>query len=172
LRGDATYVDPAVIKVLTQADFTTAEPTQTLGNAHLNTVTGTSASAQAVTAGRIYRWDGTTWLETTPAEGQLLDDAGTDSVLRWDGAAWAELSPSAYVQAFVVADWSVPILGLQTLTILGATHNKGTTAVSRVQEGAAAPYTDVQTESQINVSGDITLVVADGEAFDGRVLIS
>lgn len=105
LQGDGTWVEHDVIQVLNQIDFTASEPAApTAGDRYIATATGNSSvTSQAMVIAHIYKWDGTTWLDVAPVEGQLAYDAAADSVLYFDGAAWVNVGALPKLQTLTDA---------------------------------------------------------------------
>jgi hypothetical protein len=80
-------------------DFTAAEPAGPAeGDRYLNSGTGdSSATAQAVTADRLYTWNGADWTETTPTAGQVIYDEDSNALLGYE-AAWIALGTFANIK--------------------------------------------------------------------------
>lgn len=81
-------------------DPTSAEPaTPAFGDEFIAGATGAgNVSAFAFTAGNIYRYDGTTWVEEVPTEGMAADNAADDKLYRFDGSAWMAASTAVMVK--------------------------------------------------------------------------
>lgn len=79
--------------VLDEVDFTTAEPgTPTSGDRYINTATGSSSgTAQSVTAGYIYEWNGTDWTEVVPDNKTVVSIEDVNRFKYWNGSAWGYL---------------------------------------------------------------------------------
>ncbi len=88
---------PSVLNIL---DFTAAEPGGPgVGDRYINTGTGASSvTAQAVTADRIYEWNGVDWDEFIPTEGTAALDENTNDLMGYDGAAWLNLGSFADIK--------------------------------------------------------------------------
>jgi hypothetical protein len=72
-----------------------------------------------------------------------------------------------------LADWGSPSGGIYTLTILAATHGKGTKPLVQALETTALTFTLIGLAHQIDSLGNITLEVTEtpDNRFLGKILI-
>lgn len=97
-----------------------------------------------------------------------VDNAGALTLIEQPGG-----DANTYSGTFVVADWSAPAGGYRTITISAATHGLASVGEVEVQEGAAAPFTNVELDSvSVGATQAVTLTVVDGAEFDGRYSIT
>jgi hypothetical protein len=75
-----------------------------------------------------------------------------------------------FEQTFIVSDWVLDS-GYYEITILESTHNRGSNIVVQVQELVGSNYQVVDTATEINGSGDLTITIGNDSRFNGRVLI-
>jgi len=73
-------------------NLVTSEPASPAsGDRYINTDTGDSSeTTTAVTANRIYEWDGTDWVETTPDVAAAVTNRDDSLIYVWNGTDWVE----------------------------------------------------------------------------------
>ena len=169
-----------VIRIDGFVDFTTSEPVLAGGEIYVNTVTGSGSITTGTTfsANRLYRAlpDNSDWGNEFERTGMVVFNEADGFYYSYDGTAWGKLvATGAFSQTFIVGDWSAEAAGVQTYSVPAATHLLGT-SVNNVEVYETIGGNEVKVsldEIQVaTATGDVTLVIAGGEAFAGKVVIS
>lgn len=96
--------------------------------------------------------------------------AGTYSVLELGDAG--AVAATRYSASFVSGDWSAPSGGYITLTVLAATHGRGTNPSVKILEDISGDFDEVICDRmRINASGDIEFRIVEGLEFGGKYII-
>lgn len=82
-------------------------------------------------------------------------------------------SNPAYVNNFIVGDWSGPSLGEYTITILATTHDMGTNPMVQVFEKVGVDFEEIEVAVEVTDAGDVIIKVTETPdlRFEGKVLI-
>ena len=88
------------------------------------------------------------------------------------GSGGAGSSP-AYVNNFIVGDWSGPSGGEYTITILEATHDMGINPMVQVFEKVGVDFEEIEIAIEVTSIGDVIIKVTEVPdlRFEGKVLI-
>lgn len=111
----------------------------------------------------------------------LIDNstaAGVWYVVEIGDPTIAGILASKFVANFLVADWPVAAGGYQVLTstqiagLAAATHGRGVNPVYILQEKVGSNFLRTQADEEtFDGSGNLSLQIVDGVAFDGRVVL-
>lgn len=111
----------------------------------------------------------------------LIDNssaAGVWYVVEVGDPTIAGILASKFAVSFLVADWPVAAGGYQVLTstqvagLAAATHGRGINPVYVLQEKVGSNFLRTQADAEtFDASGNLSLQIVDGVAFDGRVVL-
>ncbi|MBN1941816.1 MAG: DUF2793 domain-containing protein [Phycisphaerae bacterium] len=105
--------------VADELNFTTSEPVSpSLGDRYINTTTGSSSqTSQSVTANYIYQWNGTSWTEMVPNEGNCCLVEDIDMLKGFNGAAWVSIGTFALLNEAQTFFAATDITGAEAETL-------------------------------------------------------
>ncbi len=120
-----------------ELDLTSAEPASpAIGERYLNIATGTSSeTSQSVTTNYIYQWNGSSWTEVQPTEGNCCLVEDRDMLIGFNGSNWIDIGSFALLNEAQTFFNATDISGSEAETLTDGSnadplHLHGTTGLA------------------------------------------